>query len=72
MDVDEVVFIVEEDQELGGYSAACHRYGIFTQGEDLDDLRAMVRDAVGCRFEGETLKPRQVRLHFVHDEVIAA
>jgi len=72
MDIDEVVFIVEEDQEDGGYSAVCHRYGIFTQGEDLDDLRAMVMDAVECRFEGEPAKPRQVRLHFVRDEVIAA
>ena len=52
MEIDEVVFIVEEDKETGGYSAVCHRYGIFTQGEDPDDLRAMVLDAVECRFEG--------------------
>jgi predicted RNase H-like HicB family nuclease len=72
MDIDEVVFIVEEDKETGGYSAVCHGYGIFTQGEDLDDLRAMVTEAVECRFEGEPDKPRQIRLHFVRDEVIAA
>jgi predicted RNase H-like HicB family nuclease len=72
MDIDEVVFIVEEDKEDGGYSAVCHRYGIFTQGEDLDDLRKMVTDAVECRFEGESARPRQIRLHFVRDEVIAA
>lgn len=72
MDIDEAVFIVEEEKESGGYSAVCHRYGIFTQGEDLDDLRAMVLDATECRFEGEPSKPRQIRLHFVRDEVIAA
>ncbi len=72
MDTDEVVFIIEEDKEAGGYSAVCHRYGIFTQGDDLDDLRANVTDAFECRFEGEAERPRQIRLHFIHDEVIAA
>jgi predicted RNase H-like HicB family nuclease len=72
MDVDEIVFIVEEDKEVGGYSAVCQRYGIFTQGEDLDDLRKMVKDAVACRFEGEAFTVRRIRLHFVRDEVIAA
>lgn len=72
MDLDEVVFVVEEDKETGGYCAACHRFGIFTQGDNLDDLRAMVLDAVECRFEGEATRPRQIRLHFVRDEVIAA
>ena len=70
-DPDEVVFIVQEDHEAGGYSAVCHPYGIFTQGDDLDDLRAMVADAVACRFEGEPARPRRVRLHFVRDEVLA-
>lgn len=71
MDVDEVVFIVEEVPE-GGYSAVCHRDGIYTHGEDLEDLRAMVKDAFDCCFEGESVKPLQIRLHFVCDEVIAA
>ena len=70
-DIDEVVFVVSEEPEAGGYSAVCHPYGIFTQGDDLDDLRAMVADAVRCRFDGEAVKPRRIRLHFVRDEVIA-
>lgn len=72
MDMDEIVFIVEEEQDEGGYSAVCHRFGIFTQGEDIDDLRAMVKDAVACRFEDEQISGRPIRLHFVRDEVIAA
>ncbi|HWL95224.1 MAG TPA: 2-oxoisovalerate dehydrogenase [Phycisphaerae bacterium] len=51
MDIEEIVFIVEKEKEAGGYSAVCRRYGIFTRGEDLDDLRAMVVDAVECRFD---------------------
>jgi predicted RNase H-like HicB family nuclease len=69
--IDEVVFIVQEDREDGGYSAVCHPYGIFTQGEDLDDLRAMVIDAVAGRFADEPVKPGRIRLHFVRDEVVA-
>lgn len=70
MNADEIVFIVEIDAESGGYSAVCHRYGIYTQGEDDADLRAMVVDAVQCRFEGVADRPNRIRLHFVHDEVI--
>ncbi len=72
MDVEEIVFLVEEDPDDGGYTASCSRWGIYTQGDDLDDLRAMVRDAVACRFDDEPVRPRRVRLHFVHDEIIAA
>jgi predicted RNase H-like HicB family nuclease len=69
--IDEIVFIVTEETEAGGYSAVCHPYGIFTQGDDLDDLRRMVADAVDGRFADEPAKPRRIRLHFVRDEVIA-
>ncbi|MEM6334477.1 MAG: 2-oxoisovalerate dehydrogenase E1 subunit beta [Planctomycetota bacterium] len=68
----EVVFVVEEDAEDGGYTAACTRYGIYTQGDDLEDLRAMVRDAVACRFDDEPGGvPGPIRLHIVRDEVLA-
>lgn len=70
-DPDEAVFVVEEDTDDGGYTATCHRFGIFTQGEDLDDLRAMVRDAIACRFPVVAERPVRVRLHFVRDEVLA-
>ncbi|QDV91680.1 hypothetical protein RAS2_27840 [Phycisphaerae bacterium RAS2] len=69
--LEEIVFIVQEEPEDGGYSAVCHPYGIFTQGDDLDDLRAMVLDAVAGRFADEPVKPGRIRLHFVRDEVVA-
>jgi len=71
-EIDEVVFLVEEDTEAGGYTASCSRWGIYTQGDDADDLRRMVLDAVQCRFADEPVKPGRIRLHFVRDEVIAA
>ena len=44
------------------------------QGDTLDELRAMVKDAVHCHF-GNDLPgpmPKIIRLHFVRDEVMAA
>jgi predicted RNase H-like HicB family nuclease len=70
MAVDEIVFLVEQKED-GGFIASCSRWGIYTQGDDLDDLRRRVRDAVDCRFADESTRPGRVRLHFVRDEVIA-
>lgn len=68
--LDEIVFLVEPDVDAGGYVAACAQHGVFTQGETLEEVREMVKDAVACRFEPDNM-PRSIRLHVVHDEVIA-
>ena len=65
----EIIFEVTEAVE-GGYDARALGYSIFTQGEDWADLKAMVKDAVLCHFDDETM-PGIVRLHLVKDEVIA-
>ena len=41
-----------------------------TQGEDWNDPKAMVRDAVLCHFDDTMPPPRLIRLHFVRDEVL--
>ncbi|MBI1336594.1 MAG: 2-oxoisovalerate dehydrogenase [Phycisphaera sp.] len=71
MSGDEIVFLVEEDKEAGGFTAACSRWGIYTQGQTLEELREMVKDAVACRFEPGEPRPQRISLHVVHDEVIA-
>ncbi|MEM2135249.1 MAG: hypothetical protein QXR19_08570 [Candidatus Jordarchaeaceae archaeon] len=65
----EIIFLVEESVE-GGYEARALGYSIYTQAEDLDELRDAVRDAVRCHFEKEEEMPRVIRLHMVKDEVI--
>ena len=64
----EIIFLVEESPE-GGYEAKALGQSIFTQAESMEDLRAMVRDAVHCHFE-EHERPRMIRLHLVREEVI--
>ncbi len=68
----EIIFEVREDEVDGGYSATALGHTIATQGETLEELREMVRDAVQCHFgdgaPGEM--PKMIRLHFVRDEVL--
>ena len=66
----EIVFLVEEDPE-GGYVARGIGESIFTQAENLKDLRDRVRDAVRCHFGDSREIPKAIRLHMVKDEVIA-
>ena len=64
----EIIFEVLESPE-GGYEARALGHSIYTQSETLDELKAMVQDAVRCHFD-DTDRPRLIRLHLVRDEVI--
>jgi hypothetical protein len=64
----ETSFVVEEAPE-GGFTARALGEPIFTEADSLEDLYAQVRDAVWCHFDEEE-RPKSIRLHFVHDEVI--
>ena len=66
----EIIFLVEEDPE-GGYVAQAMSESIVTQGETMEELRQMVRDAVQCHF-GQADRPKLIRLHIVRDEVMAS
>jgi len=66
----EIIFEVTEDEVDGGYVAAALGYGIHTQGDSLEELRAMVKDAVNCYFDDPADAPKIIRLHFVRDEVL--
>lgn len=66
----EIIFTVQESPE-GGYEARALGHSIFSQAETLEELKAIVRDAVNCHF-AENEKPSIIRLHHVKDEVIPA
>jgi hypothetical protein len=68
--MEELIFLVEDAPE-GGYTARALGFSIFTEADDPDSLREMVRDAVRCHFD-EGHGPKVIRLHFVREEVIAA
>ncbi len=66
----ELVFLVEEDPD-GGYTAQAVGETIFTQGETVAELKAMIRDAIDCHFDDQSAWPQVIRLHFVRDEVFS-
>ncbi len=66
----EIIFTVQESPE-GGYEASSLSHSIYTEADTLEELRAMVRDAVICHFD-DGARPRLIRLHFVKEEVFAA
>ncbi len=66
----EIIFLVEEAPE-GGFEARALGHSVFTEAQTLDQLKPMIQDAVRCHFD-EKDRPSLIRLHYVHDEVIAA
>jgi hypothetical protein len=69
MPMNELIVLVEEAPE-GGYTARALGESVFTEADDLEELRRNVREAVECHFE-EGKAPKMIRLHFVRQEVIA-
>ncbi len=69
MPTNELIFLVEETPD-GGYTARGLGESVFTEADDLEELRRNVREAVECHFE-EGKAPKMIRLHFVRQEVIA-
>jgi hypothetical protein len=68
LNVNEIIFLVEDALE-GGYTARALGYSIFTEAENLTELRQNVRAAVECHFE-EGTGPKIIRLHFVREEIM--
>lgn len=68
--IKEIIFLVEESHE-GGYEAKALGHSIFTDGDDIEQLKANVKDAVSCHFDQEEM-PKVVRLHMVTEIVFAA
>jgi len=67
--VKEIIFLVEEAGE-SGYIAKALGYSIFTEAENIEELKKMIVDAVKCHFDEKDM-PSLIRMHIVKDEVIA-
>ena len=65
----EIIFTVTESYD-GGYEAKAVGHSIYTQCDDYDELSTVLRDAVKCHFDEESM-PSLIRIYLVKDEVIA-
>lgn len=63
--MNEIIFLVEEEPE-GGLNARSLGYSIFTEAENIEDLKLNIRDAISCHFDKDFETPKVVRLHFGH------
>ncbi len=61
----EIIFVVEESIQ-GGFEARALAHSIYTEADTLEQLRAMVKDAVQCHFD-EGDRPRLIRLNILTD-----
>jgi hypothetical protein len=67
----EIIFVVDEAPE-GGYTARALGHSIFTEADTWAELKAAVQDAVACHWDERAERPLVIRLHFLHEETIAA
>jgi len=65
----EIIFIVSESLD-GGYEAQAVGCSIYTQCDEYTELPMVLRDAVKCHFEQNTM-PSMIRIHFINDKIIA-
>jgi len=66
--MNELIFLVEEAPE-GGYTARALGASIYTEADDLAELREQIRDVVRCHYEASE-RPRIIRLHHVREELM--
>lgn len=73
--MNEITFIITEDDIDGGFNARAHwpdgNRDIFSQGDTREELIHNIREAVEATFDESEPKPSLIHLHFVRDEVIA-
>ena len=67
--MNEIIFIVEEAPD-GGFVAKAVGSDIFTQAENEQQLKEVIRDAIICHFEKEDI-PDIVHLHYVKEETFS-
>ena len=61
--MDKIVFLIEADEIDGGYTAKAINHGIFTEANDLDTLKLMIKDTIKCHFEEENLPLKSLTKH---------
>jgi hypothetical protein len=59
----EIIFLVEDDPD-GGYTARALGESIFTEADNIEALREMVRDAVHFHLPDEQNRPKVIRSRF--------
>lgn len=62
----EITFLVNEAGE-GGYYAEAAGYGIFAEGETVEELKENIKIGIDCYFDDSSDTPAFAYLHFEKD-----
>lgn len=65
----DIIFLIEESLD-GGFEAKAVGFPIFTEGENEDEVRKNILEAVKCHFEESEL-PSFINIRFIREEQIA-
>ncbi len=57
----EIIFELEDSPE-GGYEAHALGFSIYTEADNLDELKAMIKDAVECHFFQERVPDFKIQM----------
>lgn len=55
----EIIFYIEESME-GGFEARALGWPIYTEGDDVEELKKNIIDAVKCHFEPENIPGEEI------------
>jgi len=66
----EITFLVHDADE-GGYYAQAAGFGIFAEGDTIDELKENIKGGIDCYFNKSENTPVFAHLHFVRDEIMA-
>jgi hypothetical protein len=67
--MEEIVFIVKEDELEGGFTAAAVNYSIITEADNIESLKQNIREAIECHFD--EAKPKIIHLHYTKQEIFS-
>ena len=65
----EIIFVIEESDE-DGYEAKALGHSIFTEGDNLIELKKNIKEAVECHFDEGNI-PSLIHLHYVKEEIMS-
>lgn len=71
--MNQIAFQVEQEED-GGFVAEAHvteNEHIVTQGDTIEELKLMIKDALECHFDNPLEIPKTVVLKFIRQEVFA-
>lgn len=71
--MNQIAFQVEQEED-GGFVAEAYvaeNEHIVTQGDTIEELKLMIRDALECHFDNPLEIPKTVVLKFIRQEVFA-